>query len=205
MSHQHLMATLPFMLYSNRGQRLHRRAGIFFYNGLTGFVADAAEKILISACLLGQRVRYDGDSKQLSHPLLQHWLDEDRLLPLCPEVSGGLPVPRPAAEIAAPSAADVLAHRGQVQTAAAGDVSRYFLNGAQQALALCRQHHIRLAILKDHSPSCGSTQVHDGHFDGTLIPGTGITTTLLQQHGIRVFNEHQLADAAACLATGNAE
>jgi len=168
-------------------------------------VADAAEKILISACLLGQRVRYDGASKQLSHPLLQRWLHEDRLLPLCPEMSGGLPVPRPAAEITAPCAADVLAHRGQVATAEAEDVSRYFLDGAEHALALCREHHIRLAILKDHSPSCGSTQVHDGHFNGTLIPGSGITTTLLQQHGIRVFNEHQLADAAACLAAGNAE
>jgi len=159
------------------------------------FPNTAKNKILISACLLGQPVRYDGKAKAVYHPLLLHWQDEGRLLPLCPEVSGGLPVPRPAAEISACSAEDVIDGLGQVQTADQDDVTRYFLCGAQHALALCRQHGIQLAILKENSPSCASTQVYDGSFNAKLTPGAGITSALLRQNGIAVFNELEI-DAA---------
>lgn len=159
------------------------------------------KKILISACLLGLPVRYDGQAKAVSHPLLQLWQETGRLLPLCPEVSGGLPVPRPAAEITGCNATDVIDGRAQVQTAENDDVTHYFLAGAQHALALCRQNNIRLAILKENSPSCGSTQVYDGSFSAKLTPGMGVTTALLRQNRITVFSEHEIEKAAEFLNT----
>ena len=158
-------------------------------------MADPATKILISACLLGQPVRFDGQSKLVENSTLALWNNEGRLLPVCPEVSGGLPVPRPAAEIQG-TANDVLAGRGQVTTKENEDVSRYFLSGAQHALMLCRQHHIKVAILKQNSPSCGSTQVPDGSFSCNLISGEGVTAHLLRQNGIRVFSENEITEAA---------
>ncbi len=159
-------------------------------------MAEKSPKILVSACLLGQPVRYDGQSKEVDNSTLHHWQEEGWLVPVCPELSGGLSVPRPAAEITAASAAHVLEGRGHVSTADDDDVSRYFVCGAQHALILCRQHNIRIAILKENSPSCGSTQVYDGSFSGKLVPGAGITTALLRQNGISVFNENEI-DAAA--------
>ena len=158
-------------------------------------------KILISACLLGQPVRFDGQAKEIINPRLQHWEKQGRLLALCPEVIGGLPVPRPAAEITACRAEDVLAGRGLVLNEDKDDVSRYFLSGAKYALGLCRQNQVRLAILKENSPSCGSMQVYDGSFNAKLIPGAGITTALLRQNGITVFNEFEIDAAAEYLET----
>ena len=151
-------------------------------------------KILISACLVGQPVRYDGQSKESQNPTLNRWHEEGRLVPVCPEVSSGLPVPRPAAEIAG-LADEVLIGRDLVKTENDEDVSRFFTSGAQHALILCRQQNIRVAILKENSPSCGSTQVYDGSFSAKLITGIGVTTAILRQNGITVFSEHEI-DAA---------
>ena len=162
---------------------------------------EQKNKILVSACLLGQPVRFDGRAKEIKHAILQRWQEQGRLLPICPEVSGGLPVPRPAAEISACSAEDVIDGRGQVLTENGDDVTRYFLCGAQHALILCRQQKIRLAILKENSPSCGSTQVYGGTFDAKLVPGAGITSTLLRQNGIAVYNELEIDEADKYLKT----
>ncbi|MCK5359796.1 MAG: DUF523 domain-containing protein [Gammaproteobacteria bacterium] len=171
----------------------------FINNGFTGLVAKKLSKILISSCLLGQPVRYDGQSKEIQNPALDRWLLEGRLVPVCPEVSGGLPVPRPAAEMEG-FADEILIGHGFVKTADNEDVSRYFLYGAQHVLTLCRRENIRLAILKENSPSCGSAQVYDGSFSHTLISGAGITTTLLRQNGITIFNEFEIDKAAVYLA-----
>ena len=104
-------------------------------------------------------------------------------------------MPRPAAEIQG-TANDVLAGRGQVTTKENEDVSRFFLSGAQHALMLCRQHNIKVAILKQNSPSCGSTQVPDGSFSGNMVSGEGVTVHLLRQNGIRVFSENEITEAA---------
>lgn len=160
----------------------------------------AKEKILISSCLLGQPVRYDGQTKELQNPTLNHWLAEGRLEPVCPEVMGGLPVPRPAAEIGS-YADEVLNGRGAVKTAEDEDLSHYFLSGAQIALSLCQKNNIRVAILKENSPSCGSTQVYDGSFCHRLISGAGITTTLLRKNGIRVFSEFDIESAAKYISS----
>ena len=156
-------------------------------------------RILISACLLGQPVRYDGGGKPVEHEQIARWQAEGRLLPLCPEMAGGLPVPRPAAEIEDGDAASVLQGRLRVMTAAGDDVSRYFIDGAEWALVRCREEGIRIAILKENSPSCGSGHVHDGTHSGTLVAGQGVTSALLRSAGIRVFSEHEIEAAAACI------
>ena len=152
-------------------------------------------KILISACLLGNPVRYDGKSKLLHHAVLSELIAQDRVIGFCPEIAGGLPVPREPAEIRQGDGAAVIAAQAQVETRDGSDVTAFFLSGARQALALCRQHGIRVAVLTESSPSCGSKQIYDGSFSRNAIPGSGVTAALLQQHGVTVFNQHQLDDA----------
>lgn len=152
-------------------------------------------KILFSACLLGKPVRYDGQSKTLHNAALDQLLAQDRVISFCPEVAGGLAVPRTAAEIHAGDGAAVIAKLASVKTRDGSDVSEYFLSGARQALALCREHDIRVAVLTESSPSCGSSQIYDGSFTRSAIPGSGVTAALLAQNGVKVFNQHQIEEA----------
>jgi uncharacterized protein YbbK (DUF523 family) len=155
------------------------------------------ERILVSACLMGRRVRYDGGAKTSSDARLAQWRAEGRLVPFCPEVEGGLPTPRPPAEIeAGAGGAAVLEGRARVLTDGGADVTGEFLTGARRALATARTHDIRLAVLKDGSPSCGALTVYDGAFQGRRAAGRGVTTALLERNGIRVFTEDQVAEAA---------
>ncbi|MFL6965673.1 DUF523 domain-containing protein [Pseudomonas alvandae] len=156
------------------------------------------EKILVSRCLLGHRVRYDGGA---SGPFdqLRQWLDEGRVVPLCPEVAGGLPTPRAAAEIPGGQGAQVLDGDAAVITTDGEDVTVQFLSGAHQALDLVREHGIRIAVLKANSPSCGNLLTYDGTFSGVKVSGEGVTAALLKRHGVRVFNELELAEAASTL------
>ncbi|MGY2262689.1 DUF523 domain-containing protein [Pseudomonas sp. SDO55104_S430] len=160
------------------------------------------QKILVSRCLLGHRVRYDGGA---SGPFdqLQVWLDEGRVVPLCPEVAGGLPTPRAAAEIPGGQGVEVLEGRAAVITTEGEDVSAQFLSGAHQALELVQKHNIRIAILKANSPSCGNRQTYDGTFSGVKVSGEGVTAALLKRHGVLVFSELELAEAAEALARLN--
>ncbi|GIZ12501.1 DUF523 domain-containing protein [Pseudomonas sp. NCCP-436] len=157
------------------------------------------EKILVSRCLLGQRVRYDGGTHG-PFSELQRWQAEGRIVGLCPEVAGGLPTPRPPAEIRDGRGAAVLDGQLPVLTNDGQDVTAAFVEGASQALALVRQHNIRMAVLKARSPSCGNEQTYDGSFSGTRVEGEGVTAALLRRHGIKVFHEGQLDQAAAWLA-----
>lgn len=155
--------------------------------------------MLVSACLLGQPVRYDG--RDSGHPdLLQRWQAEGRVVPLCPEVAGGLPTPRAAAEISGGQGRAVLDGEVQVLTVTGEDVSAAFLVGAQIALAQVRRHAIRIAVLKSGSPSCGNTLTYDGTFSGRKVVGEGVTTALLRAEGVQVFSELQLEAAAQALA-----
>ncbi|CAI8890348.1 DUF523 domain-containing protein [Pseudomonas sp. IT-P294] len=158
------------------------------------------QKILVSRCLLGHRVRYDGGA---SGPFdqLQQWLDEGRVVPLCPEVAGGLPTPRAAAEIPGGQGSEVLDGQASVITTEGEDVSAAFLSGAYQALELVQKHGIRIAVLKANSPSCGNLFTYDGTFSGVKVRGEGVTAALLRRHGVQVFSELELAEAAAALAT----
>ncbi|RLL54064.1 DUF523 domain-containing protein [Mariprofundus sp. EBB-1] len=152
-------------------------------------------KILISACLLGERVRYDGKHSSIHSDVLQAWEQQGRLIPLCPEVAGGLPIPRPPAEIEAGDAKAVIKGEGAIRRKDGSDVTEAFMAGAEMALALCMQHDIRIAILKEGSPSCGVNRLNDGSFSGIKISGQGVTACLLAQHGISVFSEFQTEEA----------
>jgi len=146
------------------------------------------EKILISACFLGERVRYNGVVQRLSSQLLQQWQTQGRLIVICPEVISGLPVPRPAAEINQTTK--------KIMTIESVDVTKQFTQGANQALLLCKQHNIKFALLKESSPSCGSNTIYDGTFSQKKINGEGVTTTLLREHGVQVFCENSIEKLA---------
>ena len=152
-------------------------------------------RILVSACLLGEPVRYHGGDALCSDPRLARWSREGRLVPVCPEVEGGLGVPRPAAEIRGGDALAVLDGEGRVVTRRGVDVTEAFLRGGRVALELAERAGVRLAILTDRSPSCGSSEIYDGSFSGVRRRGTGVTAALLERHGIRVFGPDRL-DAA---------
>ena len=147
------------------------------------------KRYFISACLLGQKVRYDGKHCLVSK-LVQALLDEN-YVSLCPEVSAGLPTPRPAAEIRYGSGTDVLFGHAQVLSSDAQNISDAFIQGAYKALALAQANHVTHAVLKANSPSCGSDGIYDGSFTGQKIAGDGVTAALFRQHGIQVVTEQQ--------------
>jgi uncharacterized protein YbbK (DUF523 family) len=137
------------------------------------------EKVLISACLIGENCRYDGTNKLQKNLLkLAKYYD---LIPICPEVSGGLKTPRHPSEI----------KDGKVINQKGRDVTDNYHDGAYWALSIVRVYHIRLAILKEDSPSCGVHQIYDGSFTGKKIPGQGITTKRLMENKVKVINEKE--------------
>ncbi len=154
--------------------------------------------LLVSACLLGSKVRYDGSDKACD--ALTELIARGQAIAVCPEVAGGLGVPRLPAEIQHGDGAAVLAGQAQVLNSAGADVTAEFVSGAQQALELAQAHGIRAAILKARSPSCGSGVIYDGTFSKSLRDGNGVTAALLEQHGIRVFDETQIDEAVAFAA-----
>ena len=154
------------------------------------------KRILVSACLLGEPVRYDGSDNEAEEDLLRAWRREGRLVSFCPEVAGGLGTPRPPAEIVGGDGEDVLEGEARVVTVDGDDVTDAFLEGARRALEAAREADADIAILKEGSPSCGSGYIYDGTFSGTKRDGPGITAAMLERHGIRVFSEDQLRAAA---------
>ena len=151
-------------------------------------------KILVSSCLLSEKVRYDG--KVLKYDTRLHRLHQAGIvLGFCPEVAGGLDVPRVPAEIENGSVEDVLIGRGSILRRDGIDVTNAFIDGANQAVELVKIYGIPLAILKSKSPSCGIYEVYDGTFSGHLQKGQGLTAYLLHKQGVKLFNEHEI-DAA---------
>ncbi len=143
--------------------------------------------ILVSACLLGCACRYDGESKP--HPLAQRLAERGLAVPVCPEQLGGLPTPRAPSE----------QRNGQVVSAAGADVTAQYRRGAEEALRLARLYGCTAAVLKERSPSCGSGQIYDGSFTGTLTAGWGTAAALLRDNGVRVVGESGLADLLRAL------
>lgn len=168
------------------------------------------EKILISACLMGRPVRYDGSAKPLVHPALEQWKAEGRLVVICPEMAGGFSTPRPPAEIAdGRSGEAVLSGRARVVDASGADVTDKFLAGAHEALTLAKANGCRYALLIDGSPSCGSMLIYDGDFSGRKHPGAGVTAALLRANGVEVFAPSDIAALhrrlSGCSATAATE
>ena len=133
-------------------------------------------KILISACLLGLSCRYDGKSKE--DAALIESLKGHELIPICPEIFGGLPTPREACEISC----------GRVVTEKGTDMTAEFRKGAEECMRLARILGAEAAVLKDRSPSCGVGVVHNGRFDGGTIAGDGFTSAALKRAGLKVFS-----------------
>lgn len=153
------------------------------------------KKVLMSACLLGKRVRYDGGSLAVTDQIVEQWLSEGRVISVCPEVEAGMSIPRKPAEILGGSGAQVLKGEADVVEKNGDKVTREFLAGACIALDLCNKFNIEIAVLAEFSPSCGSSAIYDGSFSGKKTPGMGVTAALLRQHGVQVFNQHEIADA----------
>lgn len=159
------------------------------------------DRILVSACLVGWPVRWDGGAKTLHHPLIAEWAAEGRLVPLCPETAGGLAVPRPAAEIeTGADAAAVLAGKGRIVDAEGHDHGPAFREGARIATATARVRGCRFALLTEGSPSCGVDLVADGSFSGRRRAGEGVTAAALRAAGVEVFSTNDIEKLAERLA-----
>jgi uncharacterized protein YbbK (DUF523 family) len=150
------------------------------------------KKVLVSSCLLGEQVRYDNQILPNCSPTLLEWVKRGFIIPVCPEIAGGLSVPRPSAEIQKGDGKDVLDGTAKVVAINGKDVTNAFLRGAREALRLAEEHDVEFAILKARSPSCGSKKIYDGSFSGNLKQGQGVTAALLEKAGIQVVNEHEI-------------
>jgi len=140
------------------------------------------EKLLVSACLLGKNVKYNGKNNCIDLEKIKKYYE---IVPFCPEVEGGLETPRPPSEIISFDPVRVINNSGQ-------DVTKNFLKGARKALELCKKVGIKKALLKERSPSCGKYQVYDGSFSKRLVNSSGITATLLKEKGIKIYDENEL-------------
>lgn len=158
------------------------------------------EKIFVSSCLMGARVRYDGRDKAVGDQLLATWRAQGRLVTLCPEMAAGLPSPRPAVEIAPGATAEaVLSGRAGIYDKDGLDMTAELTQGADLAVELARAQGCRFALLADGSPSCGSSYVYSGNFDGQRHAGEGVVAARLRTAGIAVFAPDQLRDLARAL------
>ena len=141
------------------------------------------EKIIVSACLLGLATRYDGKSKpSISEENLKKLSEKYHLIPVCPEIYGGLPTPRVPSERIGER---VLMKDGR-------DVTENYAKGACETLSVCKMFGVKKALLKAKSPSCSKAEVYDGSFTGTLVDGLGVTAELLIKNGIEVFDENDV-------------
>ena len=137
-------------------------------------------EFVVSACLCGERVRYDGGGFNI--PGLRLLAESGRAVPVCPECLGGLPTPRDPAE-----------RQGDKVISCAGkDVTKAYTKGAETALYFAKLNHVDFAVMKAKSPSCGKGLIYDGTFTGNKIPGNGVTVELLNANGIPVFTEDEL-------------
>ncbi|MDO4283173.1 MAG: DUF523 domain-containing protein [Clostridia bacterium] len=137
------------------------------------------KKILVSACLAGVNCKYNGRNNENSEVL--KLLEKEDVILVCPEQLGGLPPPRPCAEI----------KDNKVITNENRDVTCEYMKGAKETLNIAKKYHVKKAILKSKSPSCGKGTIYDGTFSGKLIDGNGITTSLLLQNHIEVISSDE--------------
>ena len=161
-------------------------------------------RILISSCLLGEDVKYDGNNNSIAYgesftfkqkETFMDILCENEIYSFCPEVSGGLGTPRVPAEIISSTKPFIVKNKDGV------DVTINFLVGAKNTLELCKSENINIALLKANSPSCGNNTIYDGTFTSTPIEGQGLTAKLLIENGVKVFNEKEIEDLKKFLDT----
>ena len=158
------------------------------------------KRVLVSACLLGQPVRYDGSSVSVESSLLHKWKSEGRLISLCPELSAGFSVPRAPAEIEpGRDGEDVLIGKAKILEDTGVDVTDVFRNAAMLAVDVARKNGCVFAVLTDGSPSCGSSYIYSGKFDGGRRDGQGVVAAALRANGVKVFNQNQISELADVL------
>ena len=146
-------------------------------------------EILISSCLIGCPVRYNGTSSEVGG--LGELVKQGKAIAMCPEIVSGMPTPREPAEIeSGKTAQEVLDGKAKVFDKNGVDVTNEFINGANELLKVCKEKNIKTVILKEGSPSCGSNETYDGTFSGKRISGRGVTAELLNQNGITVYSEN---------------
>lgn len=145
---------------------------------------------ICSACLLGIKCRYDGESK--ANEKVLELSQKEILIPVCPEQLGGQSTPRKDAEIYSGNGNDVLENKAKVVEPSGNNVTTEFINGAEEVLKIAKLFNINEAILKQKSPSCGCGKIYDGTFSKNLINGDGVTTALLKKNGIKVISEDDL-------------
>lgn len=138
------------------------------------------EKILVSACLLGLNCKYDGENNR-NEKVLEYVKDKE-VIPVCPEIFGGLPTPRIPSEIVG----DKVLNREKI------DVTKEYQKGAEETLYLAKLFNVKKALLKESSPSCGSNTIYDGTFSKNKKEGMGITAQLLKENGIEIISEKEL-------------
>lgn len=142
---------------------------------------------LVSACLAGINCTHKGRNN-LKRKIKKLVID-GKAIAVCPEISGGLPVPREPSEIVGGSGADVLTKKAKVLTYSGRDVSDCFIKGARKTLSLAKRYKIKKAILKGRSPSCGIGKIYDGTFSRKSKKGSGVTAALLKANGINIYDE----------------
>lgn len=147
--------------------------------------------ILVSACLLGINCQYNGES-DLTEKLLEFLKDKGEFVAVCPEVLGGMTIPRDGSEIVGGTGKDVVSKKAKVKSAKGKDVTKEFLKGAEKVLEFAKKNKVDLAILKAKSPSCGVGLIYDGTFSCKLIEGDGVTAALLRKNGVKVMIEKDL-------------
>lgn len=148
------------------------------------------KKILVSSCLCGEKCKYNGGNNY--NIQVEAYYKDKEVIKVCPEVLGGLPIPRHPAEIVGGTAQDVLNGKAKILNNQGEDVTEAFLKGAQTVLKIAKDYGIRQAILKAKSPSCGRGKVYNGNFEGVLVEGNGITSQLLLEEGIEIKTEEDL-------------
>lgn len=139
-------------------------------------------KIMVSACLLGENCKYNGGNN-LSEKVMKV-IEGHEVIPVCPEVMGGLPIPRVPSEIV----------NGVVTSAEGRSVDMEFRKGAQMGLSLAKKNNVDLVILQSRSPSCGAKQIYDGTFSGNKIDGQGVFAKMLIENGFRIVDVEDLDD-----------
>lgn len=157
--------------------------------------------ILVSACLIGRRCRYDGGGFD-QYPDLRSLVEEGRAIAVCPEELGGLSTPRPPAELVGGDGAGALAGAAHLHTQDGTDVTSAFLKGAEATARIAAAHGARTAVLKARSPSCGCHGVYDGTFSGALVPGMGVTAARLTAMGLVVHSEETWPGGSSVIEEG---
>ena len=147
--------------------------------------------ILISACLAGLEVRYNGT--HCKNEALLDLIKMSNVMTVCPEVLGGLLTPREPAEIVGGDGQAVLDGTAKVISKTGQDVTANFIKGAYATLKRAQELNVSMIILKENSPSCGSSMIYDGTFSGSKVVGNGVTAALLKRNGIKVFSEENYA------------